>query len=91
MRLLDRHIGSYVVRGTLLSLLVLVGLFTLTEFVEDLGSVGKGAYTMPRAAEYMLFKLRQIQELSYPKLDTTGLAPESVAERIGSMVAEHMG
>lgn len=57
MRLLDRHIGSYVVKGTLLSLLVLVGLFTLTEFVEDLGSVGKGAYTMPRAIEYMIFKL----------------------------------
>ena len=57
MRLVDRHIGSYVVRGTLLSLLVLVGLFTLTEFVEDLGSVGKGAYTMPRAIEYMIFKV----------------------------------
>ena len=57
MKLLDKLIGSYVVRGTLLSLLVLVGLFTLTEFVEDLGSVGKGSYTMPRAIEYMLLKL----------------------------------
>lgn len=57
MNLLDRHVGAYVIRGTLLALLVLVGLFTLTEFVEDLESVGKGAYTMSRAIEYMLLKL----------------------------------
>ena len=57
MKLLDRLVGSYVIRGTLLSLLVLVGLFTLTEFVEDLESVGKGDYTMPRAVEYMILKL----------------------------------
>ena len=44
-------------RGTLLSLMVLVGLFTLTEFVEDLDSVGKGSYTMQRAIEYMILKL----------------------------------
>ena len=57
MKLLDRHIGSYVIWGTALTLVVLVGLFTITEFIEDLEKVGRGNYTMVRALEYMLLRL----------------------------------
>jgi predicted ABC-type ATPase len=35
-----------------------------------------------RFIEYALFKLKQIEELAYPKIDTTHLAPEEVADRI---------
>jgi len=51
--LLDRYIGGYVASGTAVALLVLLALFTLTELVEDLGAVGRGDYTLLRAAQYM--------------------------------------
>lgn len=54
MTLLDKHIGSYVIWGTMLALLVLLALLSFTEFVDDLDSVGKGAYTLGRAIEYLL-------------------------------------
>jgi len=41
-----------------------------------------------RLIEYSLFKLKQIEELSYPKIDTSGLAPEEVAARIIAHVLE---
>jgi hypothetical protein len=42
-----------------------------------------------RLIEYALFKLKQIEELSYPKIDTTGLAIEEVADRIIARVLQH--
>lgn len=54
MKILDRYIGLYVIGGSLLALLVLLALFTLASFVDDLGSVGRGEYTLARALEYVL-------------------------------------
>ncbi len=57
MTLLDKHIGAHVVWGTMLALLVLLSVFTFTEFVEDLDSVGRGTYSLLRAGEYMVLTL----------------------------------
>lgn len=54
MKILDRHIGSQVVRDSLLTLFVLLSIFSLVEFLDDLGDVGKGSYTARAALEYML-------------------------------------
>ena len=54
MRILDLYIAKHVVGGALLALLVLLALFTLASFVDDLGDVGRGEYTLTRALEYVL-------------------------------------
>lgn len=60
MRLLDRYLGLLVFRGTLLALAVLMALFAFINFVDDLGDVGKGNYTLLRAVEYMILTLPRL-------------------------------
>ncbi len=57
MRLLDRYIGKQVLASSLLVLLVLVGLFTFIDLVDDLGTVGRGTYSLGQALEYQLLRL----------------------------------
>ncbi len=54
MSILDRYIGRHVIAGTLLALTVLLALFTLAAFVDDVSHVGRGRYTVTRALEYLL-------------------------------------
>jgi lipopolysaccharide export system permease protein len=54
MKTLDRHIGFHVVRDSLLTLFALLAVFSLIEFLEDLGDVGRGSYTTADAIEIML-------------------------------------
>ena len=84
MTLLDKHIGIHVVWGTTLALLVLLSVFTFTEFVEDLDSVGRGTYSLLRAGEYMVltlprraFELFPISALIGSLLGLGGLASNS--------------
>jgi lipopolysaccharide export system permease protein len=50
----DRYIGGLVLRAYCLVTLALTALFSLLEFVEQLGSVGEGHYTVGDAALYTL-------------------------------------
>ena len=54
MTILDRYIGKHVIGGSLLALFVLLAVFTLASFVDDLGDVGRGEYTLARALEFVL-------------------------------------
>lgn len=54
MKILDRHIGFHVVQASLLTLIALLAVFSLVEFLDDLSDVGKGSYTTGAAVEYML-------------------------------------
>lgn len=54
MRILDRHIAFHVIRDSLLTLVALLAVFSLVEFLDDLSDVGKGSYTIAAAIEYML-------------------------------------
>lgn len=53
LRILDRYVARHVVHGTLVWLVALVVLFNFIAFVDDLGNVGKGEYSLLRAVEYM--------------------------------------
>jgi lipopolysaccharide export system permease protein len=54
MRTLDRHIAIHVIRGSVLTLLVLLAVFSIADFLDDLSNVGKANYSMTRAIEYMI-------------------------------------
>jgi len=54
VRILDRHIGFHVVRDSLFTLLTLLVVFSLVDFLDDLSDVGKGSYTTGVAVQYML-------------------------------------
>ncbi len=57
MKILDRYIGKQVLSSSLLVLMVLVGLFTFIDLVDDLGTVGRGTYSLGQALEYQLLRL----------------------------------
>ncbi|MEZ5541702.1 MAG: LPS export ABC transporter permease LptG [Pseudomonadota bacterium] len=59
MKLIDRYIGSVVAGGTLVALLVVVGLdifFTVIDQIED---VGRGGYTMLTMLQYVALTMPQ--------------------------------
>lgn len=66
MTTLDRYLATHVIWGALLSLCVLLALFTFVALVDELGDVGKGDYTVLRAFEYMLLTLPQRAFLLFP-------------------------
>ena len=46
MKLIDRYVGGVVVSGTLIALLVLVGLDIFFNVIDEINNVGKGRYTL---------------------------------------------
>lgn len=54
MKLLDRYIGTAVIRGFILVALVLTSMFSILEFVNQLHDVGKGRYEIGDALLYVL-------------------------------------
>lgn len=57
MRRIDRYLGYSVLRGYLVVLLVLVSMFGLLQFQDQLGDIGDGRYGWPEALLYVLMKL----------------------------------
>ena len=66
MRTLDRYLATHVIWGTLLTLCVLLALFSFIALVEEFGDVGRGDYTVVRAFEYILLTLPQRAFLLFP-------------------------
>ena len=54
MKILDRYLGRVVAISTLAVILVLLALFFLIDFVDQLGDVGKGNYGLLQALHYIL-------------------------------------
>jgi lipopolysaccharide export system permease protein len=75
MKTLDRHIGFHVVRDSLLTLLALLAVFSLVEFLDDVSDVGRGGYTTAAAVEYMLLSIPNRAAILFP-----------VAAVIGSLI-----
>ena len=75
MKIYERYIAIHVIVATLLSLAVLLALFLFISVVDDLGRVGRGAYTVLRSLEYV--------GLSAPRL-AFSLFP--VAALVGSLL-----
>ena len=76
MKILDRYIGASVIKSLLLVMSILLAIFSLLDFVEQLESVGKGRYTTLDAVIHVLMNM--------PK-HLVGLAP--VTALLGTIVA----
>ena len=54
MVLLDRYVGKHVVLSTLLVMGLLLSLFAIFSFMDELNRVGKGNYSTSDAVQYVL-------------------------------------
>lgn len=64
MKILDRYIARWVIGGVLLTLSVLLAVFMLFSFVEQVGDLGRGDFGVLSALEYTLLTMpRQATEL----------------------------
>jgi lipopolysaccharide export system permease protein len=50
MKIVDRYIGHNLITSTLTVLLVLLAIFTFFAFIEELEDIGRGSYTLGKAA-----------------------------------------
>lgn len=57
MRILDLYIGKVLVRHIVVTIMVLLGLFTFVTFVEELGDLDKGSYGMIQVFQYVVLKI----------------------------------
>ena len=67
---------------------VCMGVFLLCAAPETLEARCLRQPERVRPLDYTLAKLRQIEALPHPKIDTTRLAPEEVAARIVALVQQ---
>lgn len=72
MKTLDRYIAIHVIWGTLLTLCVVLALFSFIAFVDDLGDVGRGDYTVLGSIEYMLLTLPRRAFFLFPMAALVG-------------------
>lgn len=64
MPILDRYLGRIILQYTLIAMVVLLGLFTFVNFLEQLGDLGKGGYGLSEALVYLILTIpRTIYEL----------------------------
>lgn len=64
MKILERYIAQVVLLYTTITLLVLLGIYFFTTLVGEMGTVGRGSYTIEAAALYSLMLLpKQVYEL----------------------------
>lgn len=54
MRILDLYIGKLLVRHVMVTIVVLVGLFTFVSFVDELGDLDKGRYGILQIFQYII-------------------------------------
>jgi len=64
MKILDRYLGKIIYRYTMVTLLVLLGLFTFVNFLDQLSNLGKGDYHLLEAISFVILTIpRTIYEL----------------------------
>ncbi len=66
MRILDRYIAMTVASHTLVVMLVLLSLFLFTNFVGEMGDVGKANYGVWQAAQYVFLTLPRVAYQLFP-------------------------
>jgi lipopolysaccharide export system permease protein len=66
VRVLNRYVGRHIVRATLVALTIILALLSVINFVDDLGSVGKGGYTLWRAIEYLVLTMPRLAYSVFP-------------------------
>lgn len=64
MAILDRYLGRVILNQTMLVLMVLLGLFLFVNFIDQLGDIGHGSYTLQNAVTYVILTApRMLYEL----------------------------
>lgn len=64
MKILNRYLGRIILQYTLISMAVLLALFTFVNFLDQIGSLGKGDYNLWQATRFVLLSVpRLIYEL----------------------------
>ena len=57
MKILDIYLGKIIGRYVLMTVLVLLGLFTFVTFIDELGGIKKGVYEIQDVVQYVLLKI----------------------------------
>ena len=64
MKILDRYLGRIILQYTMISMLVLLGLFVFVSVLDQLGNLGKGNYNLGEAIAFVGFTIpRMIYEI----------------------------
>ncbi len=66
MVILDRYLGKIILQYTLISMGVLLALFTFVNFLDQLGSIGKGNYGIVQAIEYVILTIPRLLYELFP-------------------------
>ena len=84
MKILDRHIRKTILASIFSTLLVLIGLFTFFEFIDELDSLGKGNYGLFDAIKFVIFK---IPSLAYNLIPLAGLIGSLIG--LGTLMSQN--
>jgi len=57
MKILDLYIGGFLIRHFMMTILVLLGLFTFVSFINELGEIEEGQYGILQVLQYVLLKI----------------------------------
>lgn len=57
MRILDRYIGKILIRYIVVTIVVLLGLFTFVTFIDELGDLDKGRYGIEQIVQYVILSI----------------------------------
>jgi len=57
MRILDRYIGKVLIRHIMVTIMVLLGLFTFVSFVDELNDIDRGSYGIAQVLQYVILTI----------------------------------
>ena len=57
MKILDVYIGKTLFRYIMVTIVVLLGLFTFVSFIDELGDLDKGRYGISQVIQYVLLSI----------------------------------
>ncbi len=57
MRILDLYIGKILVRHIMVTIVVLLGLFTFVSFIDELGDLDRGSYGIMQIVQYVILSI----------------------------------
>lgn len=66
MVILDKYLGRIILQYTLISMAVLLALFTFVNFLDQLGSLGKGNYGLAQAIEFVILTIPRLLYELFP-------------------------
>ena len=66
MKIIDRYLGKIILQYTLISMAVLLALFTFVNFLDQVGSLGKGNYGIAQATIFVILTIPRLLYELFP-------------------------